>query len=64
MIYQGKYLRSFTQDKITGHQSFEMTDNYYGEIFIIIEGVLCEEKNTTIGRNFMNEDYLEDFWIL
>ena len=40
---------------------FEMTDNYYGEIFIIIEGVLCEEKNTTIGRNFMNEDYLEDF---
>ena len=57
---QGNFLRSLTQPEIIRQRAFELTDIDYYQIKYEIVRMECVDNNTSIGRNVMNVDDIED----
>ena len=60
---QGNFLPSLTQPKITRQRPFKITDIEYGLINYLVTKMECAEYKTSVGRNIINVDYMEDFAI-
>ena len=58
---QVNLLRSLTQPLITRRRTLELTDIDYDIIQDEISGMEYFEQNTSIRRNVMNDDDIEDF---